>query len=123
MGPAEGQDGGVIGLAITLLNKEQVLWPLFGSTNQLVGALALLVISVWVMRKGRNFWYTLTPMLFVAAMTTWSLVKEVGFFWDGGNYLLVVIALTLLSFEAWILYEGWQVFMGGKQGRGQGQGQ
>lgn len=77
-----------------------------------MGALALLVISVWVMSKGRNFWYTLTPMLFMAAMTTWSLVKEVGFFWDDGNYLLVAIALTILSFEGWILYEGWQVFMG-----------
>ncbi|MEE9466301.1 MAG: carbon starvation protein A [Candidatus Neomarinimicrobiota bacterium] len=98
------------GLLVTLFNQEQVLWPLFGSTNQLVGALALLVITVWVMRKGGRYWFTLAPMLFVATMTSWALVKEIGFYLRTGNYLLFAIALIILSFEAWILYEGWQVF-------------
>ncbi len=100
----------VAGLLVTLFNKEQVLWPLFGTTNQLVGALALLVISVWVLRRGNNYWYTLVPMLFVAVMTSWALVKEIGFYLGTGNYLLLAIALIILSFEGWILVEGWQVF-------------
>ncbi|MCH7575359.1 MAG: carbon starvation protein A [Candidatus Marinimicrobia bacterium] len=100
----------VIGLAITLMNKEQVLWPLFGSTNQMVGALALLVISIWVMNKGRNYWFTLAPMLFVSAMTTWALTSEIGYYRANGNYLLLVIAVIILLFEAWILYEAWHIF-------------
>ncbi|MCH7940274.1 MAG: hypothetical protein IID13_11110, partial [Candidatus Marinimicrobia bacterium] len=98
------------GLLVTLLNQEQVLWPLFGTTNQLVGALALLVITVWVMSKGRRYWFTLAPMLFVAGMTSWALTKEIGFYYRSGNWLLLAIALIILSFEGWILVEGWQVF-------------
>lgn len=100
----------IMGLVITLFNKEQVLWPLFGTTNQLVGALALLVISVWVLSKGRNYWFTLAPMLFIAVMTTWSLTLEINDYLQNGNYLLLVIAVTILLFEGWILYEGWLVF-------------
>ena len=105
----------LMGLLVTLFNKEQVLWPLFGTTNQLVGALALLVISVWVMRSGRNFWYTLLPMIFVGCMTTWSLVKELGYYAISGNWLLFVIAGIILAFEAWIIYEGWLVFQNQRQ--------
>ena len=106
----------LMGLFITLFNKEQALWPLFGSTNQLVGALALLVISIWVMQRGRNYWFTLAPMLFVAVMTTWSLTAEIGFYYRDGNYLLLVIAVIILIFEGWILFEGWQAFS--RNGRG-----
>ena len=106
----------VLGLAITLFNKEQVLWPLFGGTNQLVGGLALLVISGWVMSKGRNVWFTVLPMLFIVLMTSWSIVLEVGYFWSTGNWLLVGISLVVLTFEGWILYEGAGVFL--RNGRG-----
>ncbi|UCH10275.1 MAG: carbon starvation protein A [Fidelibacterota bacterium] len=98
-------------LVMTLFNKEQVLWPLFGSTNQLVGALALLVITVWVMSKGRAIWFTLLPMLFVAAMTSWAIVKEIGFYLTTANWLLMTISFIILVFEGWILYEGAGVFL------------
>ena len=106
----------VMGLVITLFNQEQALWPLFGGTNQLVGGLALLVITVWVMSKGRAIWFTLLPMLFVVAMTSWSIVQEIGFYWGTGNWLLVGISVIILTFEAWILAEGAAVFL--RNGRG-----
>ena len=56
------------------------------------------------------YWFTLAPMLFVAGMTSWALTKEIGFYYRSGNWLLLAIALIILSFEAWILIEGWQVF-------------
>ncbi len=48
-------------------------WTLFGSSNQLLAGLTLLGITVWLKRSGRPYWFTLLPMLFVMAITVWSL--------------------------------------------------
>lgn len=44
-------------------------WTLFGTSNQLLAALTLLGITVWLKRQGRRFWFTFVPMLFVMAVT------------------------------------------------------
>lgn len=48
-------------------------WTLFGTSNQLLAALTLLGITVWLKRSGRRYWFTLAPMLFVTGITIWSL--------------------------------------------------
>lgn len=50
-------------------------WTLFGSSNQLLAALSLLAITLWLYRSRRRIWFTLVPMLFVLTMTLWSLVS------------------------------------------------
>jgi carbon starvation protein len=50
-------------------------WTLFGSSNQLLAALSLLAITVWLHRAGRRIWFTLLPMLFVLSITLWSLAE------------------------------------------------
>ncbi|MDD4954110.1 MAG: carbon starvation CstA family protein, partial [Candidatus Omnitrophica bacterium] len=52
-----------------------VAWPIFGTSNQLLASLILLVISVWLVKSGKNPVYTIVPMLFMLVMTTWSLVN------------------------------------------------
>ena len=42
-----------------------ILWPLFGTTNQLVAGVTLLVVSVWLRRAGRPIVYTMVPMFLV----------------------------------------------------------
>jgi carbon starvation protein len=56
-------------------------WTLFGTSNQLLAALTLLGISVWLRRSGRPCWFTVLPMLFVLAITLWSLVVQIVDFW------------------------------------------
>lgn len=51
-------------------------WTLFGTSNQLLAALTLLGITVWLFRSGRPFWFTLLPMLFVMGITLWALVRQ-----------------------------------------------
>lgn len=51
-------------------------WQLFGTSNQLLAALSLLAITVWLRRMGKPYWYTLLPMLFVMAVTVTSLVLQ-----------------------------------------------
>jgi carbon starvation protein len=52
-------------------------WVLFGTSNQLLAALSLLGISVWLRRSGRPTAFTLVPMAFVMVITLWSLVLQV----------------------------------------------
>ena len=48
-------------------------WTLFGASNQLLAALTLLVVTVWLWRSGRRTIYTLAPTVFMLAITLWAL--------------------------------------------------
>ena len=52
-------------------------WILFGTSNQLLAALSLLGISVWLRRTGRSALYTWLPMALVMTLTVWSLLLQV----------------------------------------------
>lgn len=54
----------------------RLFWTLFGSSNQLLAALSLLAVTVWMKRQGRRTWYTFYPMLGVFAVTVTSLVLQ-----------------------------------------------
>lgn len=51
----------------------RVFWNLFGSSNQLLAALALLGVTVWLRHRGKTVWITLLPTVFMLVMTVWSL--------------------------------------------------
>jgi carbon starvation protein len=86
------------------------LWPLFGGTNQLVGSLTLLVISIWLLRQGRNYWYTLVPMIFI------TIVTFIGTLYSFKNYLseqnipLVSMTIIIAICQVWIILEAISVF-------------
>ncbi len=52
-------------------------WTLFGTSNQLLAALTLLAITVWLRREGRRIWYTAVPMVFVMATTVTALALQI----------------------------------------------
>ena len=83
-----------------------VLWPLFGTTNQLTAGLSLLVLSLilWFLKRG--FLLTLIPFFFVAAMTTWSMIINVGNFISDANWLLTVVGGLILVLNVWLILEG-----------------
>jgi carbon starvation protein len=51
----------------------RVFWNLFGTSNQLLAALTLLAVTVWLHRKGKSVWFTLGPTFLMLVMTLWSL--------------------------------------------------
>jgi carbon starvation protein len=73
-----------------------VIWPLFGTTNQLLAGLTLLVLSVFLMKLGRPSRYTLVPFLFLITMATWALLVQLRQFWVGEQYFLVGLDLVIL---------------------------
>ncbi len=52
-------------------------WTLFGASNQLLAALTLVSISVWLRRAGKRVGFVLLPMLFVLTITLWALGRLV----------------------------------------------
>jgi carbon starvation protein len=72
------------------------IWPLFGSTNQILAGLTLLVISVMLIKMGRPARYTLIPMIFVLITSAWAAVLKLMEFYAAGNWLLVTIDVIVL---------------------------
>ncbi|MFV0499676.1 MAG: carbon starvation protein A [Bacilli bacterium] len=52
----------------------QKVWPIFGSANQLLAALALLVLAVWLKQTGRDNKMIIIPMVFMVLVTMFALV-------------------------------------------------
>jgi carbon starvation protein len=83
------------------------LWPLFGATNQTLAALALIIITLYLKRRGGVKWVISgIPAAFMAIMTIWALVLNQVKFGAGGNILLTVINICILIIALWIAIEG-----------------
>jgi carbon starvation protein len=82
-----------------------VIWPLFGSTNQILAGLTLLVITVMLIKLGRPARYTMLPMIFVLIMSFWAGVVKLLEFYRDGNYLLVVIDVIVLVTSVLVMLE------------------
>jgi carbon starvation protein len=88
-----------------------IIWPLFGTTNQILAGLTLLVISVMLIKLGRPVYYTMIPMLFVLTMAFFAgCITLVQFFVDG-NYLLVGLDVIVLITSLLVMLEAGSVIM------------
>lgn len=101
-----------IGLALLLAITQGsgqgglILWPLFGTSNQLLAGVTLLILSVWLKRQGKPIRYTLIPLVFLSAVTLLAMVEEIGRYWESGRFLLLGIGSAILVCDLWILGEG-----------------
>jgi len=90
-----------------------VFWNLFGTSNQLLAALSLLCVTVWLQRRGRGAWITLGPTLLMLVMTMWSLGLTLwGFLQKRGAgpvapvyQVEAGVAALLLALAVWLVIE------------------
>ncbi len=82
-----------------------IIWPLFGSTNQILAGMTLLVISVYLIKLGRPAWVTLAPMTFVLVMSFLAGVVTLMKFIGEKNYLLAGINVIVLVTTALVILE------------------
>ncbi|MEX2530626.1 MAG: carbon starvation protein A [Gemmatimonadota bacterium] len=85
-----------------------VIWPLFGTTNQLLAALTLLVLSVFLMKLGRRTIFTLGPFVFLLFMTVFALLVQLAQFWRNGQYFLLAMDLLILVATIWVALESFR---------------
>jgi carbon starvation protein len=118
----KGTVGAVVATAVTVLAPAALLafagegmwqkfWTLFGASNQLLAALTLLSITVWLHQARKRIAFTLIPMLFVLTITMWALGKLTwanlsatqGFdveLLNGGAALLLILLAIYLAVSA-----------------------
>ena len=88
-----------------------VLWPIFGASNQMIAALTLMVLALYYWQRRRPVLPLVIPMLFVMAVTLFSLVLKGRQFFDQENWLLFGLDLLLLAIIIWMMLEGLGQFL------------
>ena len=89
-------DGQAAGLA---------LWQLFGTTNQVLGGLTLLAVTVYLVQRGRNYWISLIPMVLLLGTTMIAMGMKIGDFARAREIPLLVVGSLLLLLALWLVVE------------------
>ena len=82
-----------------------LIWPLFGTTNQLLAGLTLLVISVMLVKLGRPARYTLIPMVFVTIMAFLSALYQLWDLYNAAQYLLLSLDVLIIIAAIFVMLE------------------
>ncbi|MHC4685455.1 MAG: carbon starvation CstA family protein, partial [Planctomycetota bacterium] len=96
---------GVLAGALALGNW-RAIWPLFGAANQLIASLVLIVASVYLLMRNRNFAFTAVPAAIMLVTTIAALAYEAYSFAtaEKPNFLLAVIAVILIFLAVFLAY-------------------
>ena len=110
-------------LSVVLTGSWVYLWQLFGASNQMLAALSLLIVSVWLTSERRSALFASVPMIFMlvtstaaALVTAWNLVRTIGtkpgipVMAQVGGWVTALMALALVAGAAVIArdaYPAW----------------
>jgi carbon starvation protein len=116
----------VLTILLVLSGTWIYLWQLFGASNQLMAALSLLIVTVWLVEQRRNPLYAGIPMIFMyvttmaaSLVTAWNMYRTVLLGSIGqagrtvpflGGIFMVVVALLLFVAAALIAWDGWKAY-------------
>ena len=105
------------GLSVVLMwclaysNAFNALWPIFGTANQLLAAMALLTVSAWLLLRKRRNWFTLVPAAFMVVTTLVSLGILLAGYIRKANYILIAADLLLLALSAGVVALSLKTFL------------
>jgi carbon starvation protein len=85
-----------------------VIWPIFGSANQLLSAIALLAIGVWLKKSGREYRMATIPMVFMFAVTIVALIQLI--FANLSNPVLLFFSVSLLILALVLIVQAFRAF-------------
>ena len=89
------------------------LWPLFGAANQLLAALALLIVTLYLKRKGgMKFLVSGIPCVLMLVITNWAMVENEIIFYNNKDWLLVTIGGGIFALALWMAAEAFLTFIG-----------
>jgi carbon starvation protein len=119
-----GLAGGAVATLITLAGPSLYLWKapagsfftfwvIFGTSNQLLAALTLVGVSVWLKRTGRPVWFAVVPAAFMICSTGTALVMNFRTFLgkyrlsstDHSSLINMVVAVVLFCLGAFVVTE------------------
>lgn len=101
----------VVGAAALALSGTWAdLWPLFGSANQMLGALALLAVSAWLVKSGVKSLFVLIPMvaMFIITLSALAVLMYQNFMVK--NWLLTISGFVLFVLCIFLIIEAWNSY-------------
>jgi carbon starvation protein len=102
------------GAALTFSGQTMSIWPVFGSANHCLAALALLALTVWVANLKKGYLFVLIPMIFMFSVTLTALAmlayQNIGL----SNYTLAVISVLLFSLAVMLGLKAYNVLINGR---------
>ena len=113
--------GAIVALILSLIviwtGVWTTIWVLFGGANQMMASLALLIITIWLMKNGKQYAWTLWPCVFMFITTIAALIYTA--FWKAlpavlagtkvtGNIIAFIVALILIVCALILGYDGMQ---------------
>jgi carbon starvation protein len=123
----------ILMIIIVLSGTFTYLWQIFGAANQLMAALALMLVVLWLVSEKKNPAYAFWPMVFmyvttiaanlVSAYNLWAtvVVKQSGkpelWFAVAGAVAMIIISLFLIAAALFIGYDAWQAYNRMKAGK------
>jgi carbon starvation protein len=81
------------------------LWQLFGSTNQLLAGLALLVVALYLIQRRRRSLPYLLPMVFMMVSTLTAMAVKLADFHREGQTVLLVVGGCITLIALWLVIE------------------
>ena len=110
----------VLTILLVLTGTWVYLWQMFGAANQLMAALSLLIVTVWLREQKKNPAFALWPMLFmyittlaatlVTARNLYVTIVPRGGIAAGGAWAMIIIAVLLFIAALIIGWDGYQAY-------------
>lgn len=86
----------------------KLIWPVFGSANQLTAGLALLGITAFIMKGLKKpAWFTGLPMVFMIVTTLAALILLVKANLSGPTLPLGIVSIILIVLAVWLVVEAY----------------
>jgi len=97
-----------------LVPAGKTLWTLFGTTNQLLAGLTLLIVSVFLYKLGRPVVYTLVPMVLMLVTSMTAMGLSLPKFWAQRQWPLLSVSVVVLLMALWLVVEALLSFARGR---------
>jgi len=101
---------------LAYFNAFKELWHIFGTANQLLASLTLIVVSVWLYKKGRAYFLVVLPGLFMISTSIGALLYLLfNNYIPNNNYLLIIGDIVLLVLAILVVFLGIRSFLDKKK--------
>ena len=95
----------VLSAALAFSGQWVKIWPAFGASNQLVAAMALFVLTTWLLAKKKSAKFTLIPAFFMLITTLAALILQIIKYYKSRDNLLLFVTVVLVLLAGFMVYE------------------
>lgn len=100
-----------------------LIWPVFGATNQILASLTLMIVSIYLLKLGRPVRYTLIPMVFIVFMAFWASGWYLIDYFQTERWLLAVLNMGVMVVSVLVILEALSVISKYRRGEDVGSDQ